>query len=130
MTWTLSFKGIQAQPTKSAVTILYVVHLTQVGLLDLAISFTINTSLSRAVNEPGIKNAATKEDRSRYFNGGFLILAPSEATYKMLLRRKSEAYNLPFVEQDLLNRIFKEVWFPISQKYNLMHCYKQKVIGE
>lgn len=64
-----------------------------------------------------------------YFNGGFLVLRPNEKRYKFLLANKHQAEGKFFVEQDLLNRLYKGKWGALDQSYNLMHCYREKNIS-
>jgi hypothetical protein len=45
----------------------------------------------------------------KYFNAGFLVLKPDVAIHKMLMGRVFEASIYPFVEQDLLNKVFQEM---------------------
>ena len=63
-----------------------------------------------------------------YFNAGFLVLRPSKATYAELMSKQHLAMNKFFVEQDLLNEVYKGKWGMLDQKYNLMHCYQLQAI--
>jgi hypothetical protein len=70
-------------------------------------------------------------EHGSYFNAGFLVIRPSKETYQSLFSKRAEAYHRAFVEQDLLNVVYKNVWGKLNQKYNLMHCYmKKKIDGE
>lgn len=64
-----------------------------------------------------------------YFNGGFLVIRPNKVQYKFLLDNKHHAQGKFFVEQDLLNQLYKNSWGKLDQSYNLMHCYRQKKIA-
>jgi hypothetical protein len=63
-----------------------------------------------------------------YFNGGFLVVRPNKKTYEELLSKKHLAFERPFVEQDLLNDIYKNKWGKLNSRYNLMHCYSLKEV--
>jgi hypothetical protein len=63
-----------------------------------------------------------------YFNGGFLVVRPNKKTYEELLSKKHLAFDRPFVEQDLLNDIYKNKWGKLDSRYNLMHCYSLKEV--
>eukprot|EP01032_Pedospumella_encystans_P027962 gene27962-31584_t len=50
-----------------------------------------------------------------YFNAGFLVLRPSKTTYTELMSKQHLAMNKFFVEQDLLNEVYKGKWGMLDQ---------------
>jgi lipopolysaccharide biosynthesis glycosyltransferase len=56
-----------------------------------------------------------------YFNGGVLVLHPSQAIFDRLVRYSRKRLRWTFSEQDLLNKFFAEKWHPLPYKYNRMH---------
>jgi hypothetical protein len=81
-----------------------------------------------------VDTGMTQYDRTiehgTYFNAGFLVIRPSKETYQSLFSKRADAYHRAFVEQDLLNAVYKNSWGKLNQKYNLMHCYMKKKIDE
>ena len=83
-----------------------------------------------ATLDTGISDVDKSIKPGTYFNGGFLVLKPSKTTYNYLLSKRNIANGKYFVEQDMLNELYRGRWGRLDQSYNLMHCYKLKNIEE
>ena len=81
-----------------------------------------------AVHDQGIRMVPNYEQKSNYFNAGFLVLKPDVSIYRQLVAQQKQAFEAAFVEQDLLNTFFSS-WKALNAKYNLMHSYKQAEIS-
>ena len=81
-----------------------------------------------ATPDTGIRNFYKNVKAGSYFNGGFLVIRPNKETYESLLKEQHRTHDKFFVEQDLLNEIYKNTWGKLNQRYNLMHCYQQQEI--
>lgn len=64
----------------------------------------------------------------QYFNAGLLVLVPDVVLYQKLMDRVNEARDYPYVEQDLLNKVFQGKWKALPIGYNYMHSYRMKII--
>ena len=58
-----------------------------------------------------------------------MVIKPNMSTYTWLLSRRHEANTKQFVEQDLLNNLFRNSWYRLNEAYNLMHAYKLERIN-
>ncbi|OZJ05079.1 hypothetical protein BZG36_02087 [Bifiguratus adelaidae] len=66
---------------------------------------------------------ATPLTKSDYFNGGLIILRPSQETMDHIVdafNNYADLASLKFVEQDFLNIVFKHKWTPLPYTYNAL----------
>lgn len=58
-----------------------------------------------------------------YFNAGFLVLAPDQALYNLMLTKivaMADISTYVFAEQDFLNDVFQGRWLPLHYGYNAL----------
>lgn len=59
--------------------------------------------------------------KDNYMNAGFLVIQPNKEDFQYLLKNKQHAEGKAFVEQDMLNILYKQDWFRLNPNYNHMH---------
>ncbi len=74
-----------------------------------------------ASGDTGIRSIMPEKSPTTYFNSGFMVIRPSKEKFNELLKSVYLAENTRFVDQDLLNSVFKDKWQRLSYKYNIMH---------
>jgi len=63
----------------------------------------------------------------RYFNAGFMVLAPSKAVYADLMRTRPSPGK--FAEQDTLNRYFSGKWQKLPRECNWLHSHENRPLA-
>ena len=92
-----------------------------VFLKNPATAFTECRTEFCAAGDTGIRSIMPEKSPTTYFNSGFMVIRPSKEKFNELLKSVHLAENTRFVDQDLLNAIFKDKWQKISNRYNIMH---------
>lgn len=73
-----------------------------------------------------VSDDGTKALANTYFNSGFLVIQPNKGTYDHLISSLHIAdKNDNFVDQDMLNIIFKDKWKRLDKVYNILHIKKE-----
>lgn len=75
-----------------------------------------------ASSDTGISSFSRgKIDGRTYFNSGFMVIRPSLEEFSYLQGSTAAAEGTTFVDQDMLNAVYRGKWKKLDSRYNVMH---------